>query len=336
MTNLAIDGLISSPSFLANFKNVLDGGDFTVNPWQRGTSFTGIANTLTYGADRWFAVGGASSSIAMSKQANTDVAGLAQALQWGRTNGNANTAVINLGQVMETADAIRLQGQPITLSFWVKGGANAPASINVQVIAGTGTDQSAANLVAGAWTGQASVVNATLAPTTISTRYAFTGTVPANATQLGVLISYTPTGTAGATEWLQFMGFQLEAGPAASVFEHRDIQVELEICQRYFYQANEPAAGVVVAAGMITGASNIVFELNLPVQMRAAPTVTVATGSWRANIAGTATATTISAGSTHTPNYLTINGTGSTMTAGQASLLQGNGGAGNIQASADY
>ena len=46
-------------------RNLLDGSDFTTNPWQRGTSFTSIANTLTYTADRWFAVGGSSSSISV-------------------------------------------------------------------------------------------------------------------------------------------------------------------------------------------------------------------------------------------------------------------------------
>jgi hypothetical protein len=40
-----------------NFRNAIDGGDFTINPWQRGTAFTGIAATATYTADRFFVVG---------------------------------------------------------------------------------------------------------------------------------------------------------------------------------------------------------------------------------------------------------------------------------------
>jgi phage terminase large subunit-like protein len=38
---------------------------------------------------------------------------------WGRS-GNANTAAINFGQVLESADCIRCQGQLITASFWAK------------------------------------------------------------------------------------------------------------------------------------------------------------------------------------------------------------------------
>src|SRR5216683_554118 len=146
---------------LAFPRNIVDGGDFTTNPWQRGTSFTGIANTPTYTADRWFAVGGASSSISVSQVTGvTNVLGFNQALQFGRANGNANAAVINLGQVVETLDAIRCQGQQITLSFWAQAGANwSPASgnLNVLLASGTGTNQSAANLVAGSWTSYASL-----------------------------------------------------------------------------------------------------------------------------------------------------------------------------------
>src|SRR5215469_13264166 len=117
-------------SQLAFPRNIIDGGDFTTNPWQRGTSFTGIASTLTYTADRFFSVGGAASSISVSQVTGvTAVPGFSQALQFGRAAANANTAVITLGQIVETLDAIRAQGQTVTLSFWAQAGANwSPAS----------------------------------------------------------------------------------------------------------------------------------------------------------------------------------------------------------------
>jgi hypothetical protein len=124
-------------SLLALPRNVIDGGDFTTNPWQRGTSFTSIANTLTYAADRWFAAGGASSSISVSQQAVTAVPSFGNALQFGRANTNANTAVITLGQVIESAYSVRAQGQQVTLSFWAQAGANwspANGNLNVQIV----------------------------------------------------------------------------------------------------------------------------------------------------------------------------------------------------------
>ena len=338
-------------SQLAFPRNLIDGGDFTTNPWQRGTSFTSIANTLTYTADRWFAVGGASSSISVSQQAVTAVLGFSQALQFGRANGNSNTAAISLGQVIETLDSVRCQGQQLTLSFWAAAGANwSPASgnLNVLLASSTGTNQSAANLVAGSWTSYSSLTltpqQGSAAPTAnigqpitpTWTRYVFTTTVPTGCTQLGVVFSATPVGTAGSADYVQIMGVQLEIGSQPTPYEHRDIEVELAIAQRYFFQINEPASTVVVGAGMINGTNSELIFIPLPVQMYKAPTVTVSAGSFKFNIAGTATAVAgFAAGTTHTPNYISVVGT-TTATSGQATILQGGGGGGYIQASADF
>jgi hypothetical protein len=329
---------------VANFRNLLDGGDFTVNPWQRGTvQAADITNTVTYMADRFFTVGGASSAINWSKQADTGVAGFSQALRWQRKAANADTAKIQMGQVLETADSIRAQGQVVTLSFWVKCGANflaSSANFTAAIVAGTGTDQSAANLAAGSWTTQANVVSQVIAPTTTDQLVTITGIAPAGTTQLGVLLNYTPSGTAGANEWLQFKGFQLEIG-GPTVFEHRDIQVELEICQRYFWQINEPAATVVVGIGQASTTTVATVQINLPVQMRVAPTVTVTKGTLGVTVAaGTNQAlTTLAAlAAGHTVNSLGLTATASAanLAAGNATQLVGNAGAGLIAASADY
>lgn len=328
-------------SLVANFRNLLDGGDFTTNPWQRGTSQAAdITSTVTYMADRFFTVGGGSSAINWSKQADTGVAGFSQALRWQRKSANADTTKIFMGQVLETADSIRTQGQPITISFWVKCGANflaSSANFRVRVISGTGTDDSASNLKAGSWTGAVNVVDQNVAPTTADQQFIFTGTVPAAATQLGILIEYTPSGTAGANEWLQFKGFQLEIGGRATPFEHRDVQVELEICQRYFWQINEPASGVIVGMGHVSASNVELFYLASPVQMRIAPAVTVTVGTFksRSATAGVVAATGLTGNATHTVNAIGLTSTG-TGTAGQGATLEGGGGTGLIAISAEF
>jgi len=231
-------------------RNLLDGADFGTNPWQRGTSFSSIANTLTYTADRWFALGNASSSISVSQQAVSAVAGFADAVQFGRASGNTNTGPIYLGQVIESADSIRCQGQTVTLSFWALAGANwSPASsnLNVLLVSGTGANQSAASFMAGTWTGYSTLTltpqQGSAAPaaniaqpvTGTWTRYSFTAVVPASVTQLGVLFNAIPAGTAGANDWVQIMGAQLEIGGQATAFEHRDVEMELALAQRYFF-----------------------------------------------------------------------------------------------------
>ena len=73
-------------------------------------------------------------------------------------------------------------------------------------------------------------------------------------------------------------GVQLEVGSQATPFEHRSFGEELALCQRYFYQA---VNGTAQAIGMGTYyASNLItMVLDFPTTMRAAPSVTVGTGT---------------------------------------------------------
>jgi hypothetical protein len=330
----------------ANFRNLLDGGDLSVNPWQRNIPglassnaiATPITNTLTYFADRWGHSGGASSSITPSKQTNTAVAGFNNSLRVQRTAANTDTTAISTIQVLETADCYRLQGQTVTLSFWAASAANySGGALTVKVVSGTGTNQSAANAIAGSWTGQANVINTTVTLTSAMQRFQASGAVPAAATQLAVIFQWTPSGTAGTTDGVDFMGMQLEIGSVASPFEFRDVQVELEICQRYAWAIAEPASGVVVGAGSVSATNTEIWYLATPVQMRAAPTVTASVGTFKSNSStgGIVAATALAGNATHTPNVIGLTATG-TGTAGQAALLQGGGGTGYIVASADF
>jgi hypothetical protein len=331
---------------LANFRNLLDGGDFTTNPFQRniaglasgGVLTTAIANTPGYFADRWFGVGASTSAILFAAVADTSVAGFSQCLKFQRKGTNADNNPISMGQVLETLDSVRCQNQKVTLSFWAKTGANySGGALSAAVVSGTGTNQSAANLQAGTWTGASNVVGATQPLSAAFVRYQFTGTVPAGCTQLGVLFAFTPSGTAGADDSISFHGVQLEIGAQASVFEHRDAQVELEIAQRYAWVIAEPAASVVVGAGMVSAANTEIFYLATPVQMLKAPAITTSAGTFKSNSAtgGVVAATGLTGNATHTPNAIGLTATG-TGTAGQGALLQGGGGSGYIIASADF
>lgn len=338
---------------IANFRNLLDGGDFTVNPMQRniaafasgGYISTNVTNTLTYFADRWFTIGGsASSSVSQSYQTNTTIAGFNNSLRTQRVLNNANTAVIYTGQVLESSDCYRAQGLPVTISFWAAAGANfSPTSnqLTVQVIQSTAANQTAANMNSVSWTNQTNVLSQTVSLTSSMVRYQFTGTVLATTAQLGVQFSFTPTGTAGANDYFDLMGVQLEIGPQASNFEHRDVQVELEICQRYAWAVPEPAGstsgGVMVGIGGTVAAANTqVFYMATPVQLRVAPNVSTATGSfsvYRSSSSIAAAALTI--GATHTVNAITVQA-GGTQALAQPAALIGGSGTGYILASADF
>ena len=328
----------------ANFRNLIDGGDFSINPFQRnipglatgGVISTPIGATPVYFADRFFAAGAASSAILMAAAADASVPGFNRSLRVSRQPGNASAATVNFGQVIETFDSLRCQGQTVTLSFWAKAGASySGGALTAQAIAGSGVNQSATSLIAGTWTNAAPVVSAAQALTPTMTRYQFTGVAPAATTQLAALFSFTPSGTAGADDSISINGVQLEIGPGASPFERLDAQVALEICQRYAWAIPEPAAGAVIGAGANIGAAAQLIHIATPVQLLRAPTVAVAPGSFKTMQAGAATTTTIAPGATHTPNAISISGNSAGAT-GQATLLQGGGGSGWILASADF
>jgi hypothetical protein len=269
------------PPFVAG-KNRVINGDFGV--WQRGTSFT---TNSVYGPDRWFLTG-TTSSMAITQVTSSLPSSFQYGIKLQRNSGVTATDIFSIAQPFETSTSIPLQGQIVTLSFWAKAGANFSGASGLGLIrlySGTGTNQSAASQFGG-WTGYSEWQNsATFAPTSTWTKFTSTGTVPSNATQIGVRVGWQTAGTAGADDSLQITGVQIEAGSVATPFTTATgtIQGELAACQRYFTksysQSDAPAAA--------TSSSSVVYELatastgamhqtvRFPVSMRTVPTVTL-------------------------------------------------------------
>ena len=337
---------------VANPRDFVDCGDFSVNPFQRnipgiqtGANYlSGVSSTPTYFADRFSAVGGASSNITQTLVADATLAGYNQCLKVSRTSGNTNTAPIYLQHVIESMDSYRAQGQNMVLSFYAKAGANySGGALGIQVAYGTGINQSALLLNQTGWTGQANVylgatgANSIPALTTSWQRFQIpVGAIPTTATQLGLQWFFTPTGTAGADDSVSFQDVQFEIGTQASPCERLDAQFTIEIAQRFAWIIPEPANGVLVAAGTTLGANSQNFYMATPVQFIKAPTVTLAAGSFKVAVgAAYAAATTLTAGTTHTVNAINVTAA-NTAAAGIGALLGGGGGSGWISASADF
>lgn len=330
------------------FKNILVGGDFLTNPFQRGTSQAAdITNTLTYGPDQWWFLGGASSAINWSQQtgASDKPAGFGASLRFQRKATNANTAAICTGQVLETKNSVRFQGQTAVLSFYALAGANfSAASSNVQVTIGygTGSDQSAANFAAGSWTGYANAYQANTAISTAWTRYTVSAAIPATATQVGISLCYTPVGTAGTNDWIELEAAQLEVGPnstgVASAFDQRPAAIELLMAQRYALVINEPAANVNIGMGYVdTGGLTCKVTIAFPDTMRSAPAVTfggtaLSGSTWKVASTATAVLSTpfLAVNGAHVPTNINLTATTTGQTAGQACALTGAGGGSKI------
>jgi hypothetical protein len=257
-------------------KNYLINGGMDI--WQRGTSFTGAMSSNSYNADRW--VGWNNPSATISRQAS-DLTGFRYFLRYQRNSGATATDGMTLVQNIETANSLPLAGQTVTYSFWARKGANYSATSSVLsavVYTGTGTDQRYESFTGGAF-----AINTTATLTTSWQRFSFTGTISSSATEIAAYVAESPTGTAGAADYYDITGVQLELGNVATSFSriggNGNIQGELAACQRYFqiFGGNDVFEYYGIGANLNTVNANCVVQWYVP--MRTAPTATFTTAS---------------------------------------------------------
>jgi hypothetical protein len=231
-------------------RNILINGGFSV--WQRGTSGAGYVSSGGFVADRWQGIRGAAAAGMTMYQitgTSTEIPNNQYVMRLQRDSGNTSTQDIRLFYSAETLDSMSLVGQSVTISFYVRKGSNySGGDVTATVYSGTGTDQ---NLGLTGFTGTTAVATATRTSATLTTgftRVSATGTVATSAKQLGLIISYTPTGTAGANDFIDIWGIQLEAGSVATPFEFENYSETLAKCQRYYCRIGGTSAGLLYPA----------------------------------------------------------------------------------------
>jgi hypothetical protein len=255
---------------------------------QRGTTaLASNAATNQFMTDRWQvfrAVAGAT----FTRQNTSDTTNLPNirfCTRAARDSGNTATNAIFTWQNLETINTIPFVGKTVTLSFYARAGANySPTSslLQVRLQTGTGTDQ---NYING-YTGSANPIASTATLTTTWQRFTYTGTIATSVTEMAPVVYSEPTGTAGANDYYEVTGWQIDIGSVALPFRTyaATIQGELAACQRYFTKsyalADAPATATrsnsLLMAGM--GSANLpLTTINYPVNMRSNPTLTIYT-----------------------------------------------------------
>ena len=313
--------------------------------WQRGTSIsTGAA--FVYTADRWRAGrGGFAAGTTISRQATGDTTNLPNiqyCIRWQRDSGNTSTADMRLGINFETIESIPFAGQTVVFSFYARKSStwtDANSTFTISLVSGTGTDEG--SLPSGSLTGQATVASSSALLTTTWQRFTATGTVSASATQLGFNADWLPVGTAGASDYMEITGLQLELGTVPTVFKRAGgtIQGELAACQRYFQQViNGDTQNIGV--GWNYSSSYAMAILYLPVVMRTAPTIAVTSGTnyytFERNGALDPVNAFFGAANTNPNNAITLrNSTEISGTAADAGLFFSNNASANISLSAE-
>lgn len=342
----------------AGFRNLVHNGGMGIQ--QRGTGTITCAanaaiNNAAYTADRW----GCSANVAVGAgrgvaATTTPPFGMPGTLNIFRTSGALTQPVCAI-QEIATADIKPIAGNVVTLSFIAKADAGLAADngsvINATIITGTGTDEGLQTMTASpaitpAFTGVASPITKAFTISTTFTKFSMTGVLPSTATEAAVAICFTPTATgAGATDGFFFTGVQLENGPIATPFELRTPQVELAIAQRHYIRYTEAAAIGAIANCHNSSVTLAICFVQFPVTMRAVPimaytngfaTETTAAGGTLGACTGIATATLVASTAANAIGVLVGCTAATVPAAGTAGHLFTNGGAGIIQANADY
>lgn len=369
MINTAITPQTMAP--LNTPRNLLDNG--ATNIQQRGTG-TATAGTTSgcaissYAADRWCMdvnVTSGAGQLTPITSTPTPPIGFQNALKVVRNSG-ALLQPQCVWQEVPTSSVVQLQGQNAVFSATIQALAglagdqgSTTQTANLVIITGTGTDQglgvlrsavgmTASPAITPAWTGIATLVNASVAlpVTPVWTRYSATGAVATTVTEMAVGICFTPTATgAGTTDGIAFTGAQLEQGALPSIFENKPAVIETLQAQRYFEILTEPAAGVQVpVTGNSTSATAAAMVYEFPVLMAVAPTFTALGSALSAttwtnkcgnvnNVLATTFIVTATANLTAGAS-LTVTSTGSTI--GFGCVLVGAGGGSILSWSADF
>jgi hypothetical protein len=260
-------------------RNLLHNSLFNVA--QRGG---GPFTTTSYTYDRWQLINsGDTVSISHPPLADSDRAQIGdEAAIYCVTNtftGAAGAGAVNfLQQPIEGVR--RLSSKTVTVSCWAKGVSGATRlGVNLMQSFGTGGSPSAA-----LWaTGQSVTLTATW------TRYSVSFAIPStvgktvgtngdDATELAFFFSSGATnnvvaGNIGVQSGIiQLWGIQLEVGSVATPLEKPDPQQDLAKCQRFFL-----ASGPLGFNGYNAAGWQVAQTWFFPVQMRAAPTLSLST-----------------------------------------------------------
>lgn len=262
-------------------KNGILNSDFNI--WQRGTTAT--STTDGYQADRWYSFK-SGINITVSQQA-TSLQNLPNCARFQRVSGQTGTSSTAFAQMFENAQSVTYANQTITISFWARKGADfstTSSALSWRLITGTGATST--NVFTQGYTSQATTGSGSVTLTTSWQRFSVNVTIPSTTTQMSFYFLTNFVGTAGANDYFEVTGVQLETGSVATAFQTATgtLQGELAVCQRYFSKSYNQETAPATASNNV---GNFQFQaisatptasrgnVRFPVSMRTSPTITV-------------------------------------------------------------
>jgi hypothetical protein len=315
-------------------RNFIINGDMRINQRTFVTATTG-----GYNFDRW-RNGFFGGTVTASRQAfapgEVPLAGN-QSQNFLRIATSGQSGTDNWSQLWQPIeDARTLAGKTITISFWAKAAVAQDVDVEIAQVFGTGGSSTVfvnagRARVTTAWQRHSvsaqvpSVLGKTISGDSfLSVALWFSaGSVFAARTTLGI-----QSGT------VDVWGFQVEEGSKPSAFEVRPPQMEIALCQRYYYRFIDPPLRGVWGAANSASRMGMV----LPVPMRGTPIVTLGSGNFglwdgSSGYSGTITLTNNFSIGTHIEIDFTIGS--SIMTIGRAAIMYRNTLTGVVELSAE-
>ena len=267
---------------VVNGKNYVINGGFDL--WQRGASFTSTSYYQWY-ADRWNGDAYNGNGFLITKQTASTSEQFRYYLRFNRPSASTAAEQRRIGQVFETEHIKGMNGQAMTLSWYMKKGANwSPgAGITSYFITGTGFNESTGSVLGHGTTGVVTD-NQNNVITSSWTRFSHTYTLPADANQLAIqFVVPASTGTAGAADDWDIGGIKLELGSTATPFINEDVGDTLDQCQRFYQKSyNLGVAPGTASSGPGSTSSVAIYSSGsqhlgdrFPKRMRTAPTITI-------------------------------------------------------------
>ena len=322
---------IATAGSLSNRNKIINGA---MQVAQRGTNFAGgTANADdAYTLDRWYVLSEGSDSVDVDQVADSPDTGGKSIRLDVETTGEK----FGIAQIVEAINCTGLIGNTVTLSFEAKVSNARIDTVKAAIVAWSGTADAVTSDIVSTWNADGTtptlIANATfentpadLGVTTSWAKYEITASVDTASTANLIVFIWSDDATNPlAGDFLYVTNVQLEAGDTATPFEHRSYGQELALCQRYCVSLDATGGESHAGAGLWFSTTAAAYQIRLPVEMRAAPTLTNVSPTVTAYIPGsllTSTAPTLNTSSKSGVEFYTAMSSGST-TAGHGTSVR--------------
>lgn len=276
----ALDEIVANVSSKSDLDYLVNGNG------QVDQELASSLSDVTYGHDQWYAL---TQTAAIAKSSLTDVSdGLPNMMRL--TQSQASAQRFGYAQVMEASRIKKLRGKTVSFDGKLRYSNNSP--LRFAILEWTGTADSVTKDVVNSWTNSSFTAGQFFNSTTFTVRAVGTIT-PSAATLTDFLLTATlgsslnnlilfiwTEGTAAQNSTLDIAA-SLKQGLSVTPLLFRSMGDELRECQRYFCksyglsQAPGDGGGLTQNAGFAWSTTGIFSpEIQFPVRMRVAPTIT--------------------------------------------------------------